>query len=222
MDDAIVVSTIENYAFQACESLVSIEWMDNLISIGDYAFYGCRSLAELNFPDSLESIGQSAFWNCRSLTVLDTNNVKAIGIFAFYNCMGLDTIYLRDSLEQIGAFDGKDDDEGNDNDILRSESVFVIKLDGEEAETGADIEDNYLATLATSVVWDWDYNPKSVARQYYEVRILGGIVVEDDEDEAEVESDSEGDIEETTEAEDTTTEAEETTGESEVEEPIWN
>ena len=76
------LTSIGNYAFSGCTSLVDINLPENLTSIGNYAFSGCTSLEfdELNLPN-LTTFGQNAFYgvkikklNLGALTALPTAN----------------------------------------------------------------------------------------------------------------------------------------------------
>ncbi len=62
------VEKIGLFAFDDCESIVSVEFNDNLKSIDAYAFSGCSSLREIRFPEGLRSIDDNAFAFCASLT----------------------------------------------------------------------------------------------------------------------------------------------------------
>jgi uncharacterized repeat protein (TIGR02543 family) len=55
--------TIQNSAFQDCESLTDSLDLSHVTSIGEYAFYGCRLLEDITFPDHAD-YGFGAFNGC--------------------------------------------------------------------------------------------------------------------------------------------------------------
>lgn len=61
------VTSINNYAFVNCNSLISITISDSVTSIGNYAFYRCSSLTSITIPNSIINIGVYAFQNCWTL-----------------------------------------------------------------------------------------------------------------------------------------------------------
>ena len=63
------VTSIDNWAFQGCESLASVVIPEGVTSIGWSAFDGCKSLTSIVIPDSVTSIGYRAFKGCSSLTI---------------------------------------------------------------------------------------------------------------------------------------------------------
>lgn len=73
-------------------------------SIGNYAFFSCTSLISITTPDSVTSIGEWAFSDCLSLeSVTIGNGVTSIGIQAFSSCKYLANIYYKGTKEQWNA-----------------------------------------------------------------------------------------------------------------------
>ena len=70
------ITSIGNWAFVSCKSIISIEIPDSVTSIGYHAFFECTSLTRIEIPDSVTSIDASSFSYCNSLTNIevDTNN----------------------------------------------------------------------------------------------------------------------------------------------------
>ncbi|MBR3765521.1 MAG: leucine-rich repeat domain-containing protein [Clostridia bacterium] len=92
------ICSIGSYAFQNCDSLISITLPDTIVFIDDDAFSACNNLATVNLPDGVTSIGESAFSFCTSLTSLNIpENVTAIGADAFLACSALTITVPRDS-----------------------------------------------------------------------------------------------------------------------------
>ena len=61
------VTSIGNYAFQACEGLTFITIPSSVTSIGNYAFEYCSGLNSFTIPSSVTFIGNSAFYQCSIL-----------------------------------------------------------------------------------------------------------------------------------------------------------
>ncbi len=96
------VTTIGNYAFSLCTSLISIVIADSVTSIGDRAFYDCTSLTSIVIPDSVTTIGKFAFYECTSLTSITIpDSVTTISDGAFYDCTSLTSIVIPDSVTTI-------------------------------------------------------------------------------------------------------------------------
>lgn len=103
------VTSIANRAFAGCTSLTSVNIPDGVTSIGDYAFNSCSSLTSINIPDGVTSIGYAAFQGCSSLTSINIpEGVTSIGNDAFQWCNSLTSVNIPDGLTSIGnyAFSG--------------------------------------------------------------------------------------------------------------------
>ena len=103
------VTSIGNYAFVACSSLISVTIGNSVTSIGEYAFHYCSSLTSVIIPNSVTSIGDWAFYDCSSLTsVTIGESVTSIGNGTFYGCSSLTSVTIGESVTNIGnsAFDG--------------------------------------------------------------------------------------------------------------------
>ena len=89
------VTSIGEYAFQACSDLTSVTIPNSVTSIGYWAFYNCSGLVSLAIPNSVTSIGTGAFYNCSDLIALTIpNSVTSIGGGAFMRCSGLTSIFV--------------------------------------------------------------------------------------------------------------------------------
>ncbi|BFU24038.1 leucine rich repeat protein bspa family [Entamoeba histolytica] len=64
------VTSINNNAFENCNSLKTVYFSKNLLSIGAEAFLDCVSLKEINQPTALQFIGYHCFSGCISLKEL--------------------------------------------------------------------------------------------------------------------------------------------------------
>lgn len=124
-------------AFYNMQNLEEVIVPQNIRIFDDYAFESCKKLKTVNMPDSLERIEYEAFIYCESLTgpIAFPKGVKLIDRYAFYNCYALSGITLPDSLTEIGynAFNNC----GN----LRGELWMPAKLAtiGSNAFTGTNI-----------------------------------------------------------------------------------
>lgn len=87
------MSTIGAYAFEYLTSLEFVAFGQNLKHIGNYAFAGCTSLADVEFPQNLVSIGKSAFSGCSSLRNVEIpSDVYIIGTDAFADCVNIENL----------------------------------------------------------------------------------------------------------------------------------
>lgn len=78
------VTTIENAAFNYCESLTKVSFGAGVKYIGNSAFNKTALAGELKLPASLETIGNSAFAYCDEITEVNIpDTVTSIGYAAF-------------------------------------------------------------------------------------------------------------------------------------------
>ena len=97
------VTSIGEYAFYECRTLLSINIPNSVTSIGNLAFWGCDSLTSITIPNSVTSIGEYAFSGCGILTSITIpNSVNSIGDWAFACCSSLTSITIPDSVTWIG------------------------------------------------------------------------------------------------------------------------
>ena len=69
-EDTLVIN---DYAFEDCANLLSVNIPDGVASIGAYAFDGCSSLTRVNIPASVSSIKAPPFTSCTSLDYIDVD-----------------------------------------------------------------------------------------------------------------------------------------------------
>lgn len=104
------VTTIGGYAFAGCSSLTSISLSNNITNIPNGLFEGCSSLASVTIPNGVITIGGEAFEGCSSLTsIIIPSGVTLIKSQAFASCINLTSIHIlamnAPTLENVSVFD---------------------------------------------------------------------------------------------------------------------
>ena len=89
------VISIEERAFQSCSNLDSVTFAEGsrLETINNFAFNDCGKLTSIEFPSGTKSIGNQAFTYCTSLTSIKIpSSVTTIGENAFQRCSNLSSV----------------------------------------------------------------------------------------------------------------------------------
>lgn len=90
------VSTIDDYAFEACGRLDSVTLPKTVKTIGDGAFSGCAQMRYFRMPPNVTSIGKGAFLYCSRLTIADLPaSLQKMGEFVFAGCERLNQVNFR-------------------------------------------------------------------------------------------------------------------------------
>ena len=106
---------IGNYAFANCNNLTALN-TPNVKTIGDYAFAStdqksANKLTSLEFSNDLETIGEYAFYGSLDLVnVTIGNGLTSIGQYAFATCRNLEEISVLSNLEVIKECTFAEDD----------------------------------------------------------------------------------------------------------------
>lgn len=97
------VTTVGDYAFESCTSLLSVSLPSTIKSIGTGSFYGCVYLSLITLPSGITSIGAKAFYSCVRLSMLYLpSGLTRIEKETFYACMSMKNIYLPANITTIG------------------------------------------------------------------------------------------------------------------------
>ena len=85
--NGLPVTSIGDWAFAYCDSIISVAIPDSVIKIEYYAFNHCERLTSIILPDSVVTIESYAFINCYSLTsMVIPKGVTSIGSAPFGGC----------------------------------------------------------------------------------------------------------------------------------------
>ena len=148
------VTSIGDFSFEGCSSLVSITIGKSVSNIGSSAFSGCLNLTSIIIPNSVTAIGSYAFEDCKSLSSITIgNNVKSIGNKAFYYCVSLKAITLPKSLATIG------DDVFSNCDTLKSVTCLAEKAPVSDSPVNVSKSKNKITLFVPSISID-DYKGK--------------------------------------------------------------
>ena len=84
---------INEHAFENSKNLQTVNFPENMMSVGTYAFRNCTALKEINIPAGADTICNSAFADCTSVSKITLpESLKNLGRYAFANCIHLSEI----------------------------------------------------------------------------------------------------------------------------------
>ena len=92
------VTDLKKMVFTGCESLKTVTFDDNVLSIGESAFHGCTNLKTVDMPANLEVIYRAAFHGCVNLeSIFIPKTVHYINEYAFYDCSRAETLTFEEN-----------------------------------------------------------------------------------------------------------------------------
>ena len=98
------VTSIGARAFYGCKGITSIVIPSGVTSFGSYAFYQCTNLTSIEIPSGVTSIGYEVFSQCYNLTSIEIpSGITSIGENAFSNCSSLTSIAIPNNVTSIGS-----------------------------------------------------------------------------------------------------------------------
>lgn len=96
------ISSIELYTFSNCKNLQNVDLPDDLTTINEGAFNHCESLTSIHIPQKVTDIKKYAFWYCSSLTNLELpSGISKINEGTFDSCAALSSISIPKSVTSI-------------------------------------------------------------------------------------------------------------------------
>ncbi len=96
------ITTIGEFAFHECHSLVSVTLPEGITTIGEFSFNECHSLVSITLPEAITTIGEFAFGECNSLAAITLpRGIRTIEQYAFFKCFKLASITLPEGITTI-------------------------------------------------------------------------------------------------------------------------
>lgn len=89
---------VDAYTFSECSNVHSVDFSDNIISIGQGAFQYCCCGDEVKLPRSLKTIGDSAFYGSKIEVLHIPKTLTKVGSNAFANNPKLEKVYYDGTL----------------------------------------------------------------------------------------------------------------------------
>ena len=161
-------------AFRECESLLSVNIPNGVMSIGEKSFYQCKSLKSINFPNSVTTIGARAFYENYDLkTITIPSSVESIGDEAFYACNIL-IIYCDADSKPDGWADSWNKMSRpvywgvNDTNYLENDGIIYLILDGKATVSGHTFQiKNKASILPKITIKGQDYDVTSINQEAF-------------------------------------------------------
>ncbi len=96
------VTSINNYAFYNCTSLVTVKLPETLTAIGDYS-YSKTPITALPDNGKIRTVGEGAFADCKKLEITTVpDSYETIGRFAFRGCTGIKNLTIPATVTSMG------------------------------------------------------------------------------------------------------------------------
>ena len=96
------VTSLQNYCFEGCSSLTSINLPAGITSLGDFCFRYCSSLTSITLPDGITSLGYMCFKDCSSLTSISLpSGITSLEWYCFDGCSSLTSISLPSGITEL-------------------------------------------------------------------------------------------------------------------------
>lgn len=146
-------------ALSGCDSLQSVIFDSNTVTIGETAFYNCKNLRRIEIPKGVTYIANNAFQGCELLedVIFEVNSeLTEIGAYAFTGCESIKAMILPDALKSIG------------------EGTFTNCSSLERIQTGTGLEsiDMYAFTRCISLV-EVDLKRSTLLSEIYDSAFMG-------------------------------------------------
>lgn len=99
------ITSIEDFAFEYCNTLALTSLPNSITSIGYYTFYGCTNLALTSLPSNLTYINTSAFANCVNITINELpESLTVLQGSAFSGCSNLKLTSIPSGVTKLRSY----------------------------------------------------------------------------------------------------------------------
>ena len=88
--------------FYNCQSLQTVEFPENTVTLGDACFSGAMTLASITLPEGITTIPRECFEGCNQLVTVNLKNIEVVGYHSFAACMAMKELTFSEKLTLIG------------------------------------------------------------------------------------------------------------------------